>query len=146
MAWHGEIVLDRKQEPDDPTVVEIGDVTLFGDGSLRIGNRAFKKQEAIDYHYTGGHAVREAGSKRLLITTSDGERYMFEFRDSLVGGRWIRWTPQAIDATGATAVDLKPSRTDAVVLWASDVSANLTGALQWLLFILIGLGLLLSIL
>ena len=60
MTWHGEIVLDRPQKPEDPKVVEIGDLAFFGDGSLRIGNRAFKKQEPVDYHYAGGNAVRAA--------------------------------------------------------------------------------------
>lgn len=144
MAWHGEIVLDRPQEPEDPTVAEIGDLAFFGDGSVRIGNRAFKKQEPMDYHYPGGHAFRDAASKRLTVWTADGERYVFEFRGSLAGGRWIRWTPQAVDDVGTTTSDAVASRRDAVVLWASDAWANLAGAFNWLLVILAGLGLLSS--
>jgi hypothetical protein len=144
MAWHGEIVLDRPQEPDDPRLVEIGDLTFFGDGSFRIGNRAFKKREPVDYPYQGGHAVRDAGAKRLTITTANGELYVFEFRGSLAGGRWVRWTPQAVDAAGTTTPAAVASRRDAVALWASDLRANLAGAFQWLLLILAGLGLLLS--
>ena len=139
MAWHGEIVLDRPQEPDDPTVVEIGDLTFFGNGSVRIGNRAFKKREPIDHHYPGGHAVRDAGSKRLTITTAYGESYVFEYRGSLAGGRWIRWTPQAIDASGTTDPDAEASHRDAVLLWMSDAWSSLTGAFQCLLLILAGL-------
>ena len=69
---------------------------------------------------------------------------MFEFRGSLAGGRWVRWTPQAVDAAGTTTPAAVASRRDAVALWASDLRANLAGAFQWLLLILAGLGLLLS--
>lgn len=133
MSWIGEIILDRSSDPKDPSIVEVGDFAFFGEGTVRIENRAFKKKEPIDFHFGGNHAFRDSGSKRLTVWTAAGERFVFEFRDSLSGGRWIRWTPRAVDDSGTPDGDAVASTSDSVWLWIHDLVANVLGAIGWLL-------------
>lgn len=144
MAWHGEIILDWVNKPDDPRVIEVGDFTYFDDGSFRVENRAFKKKEPIDCHFAAGHVFREAGSLRHSIWTPSGERFVFEFRPTLSGNRWIRWTPRAVDEVGTPDADATPSLRDRAILSIQDAAANLVGAVGWIIFALAVLGLLLG--
>jgi hypothetical protein len=133
MPWFGEIILDRVADPKDPRLVEIGDLTFFVSGECRLENRAFPHGEPIDYYFSGNHAFREKKSRRLTVWTASGERFVFEFRNSLSGGRWIRWTPRAVDDAGTPDPDAKPSAGDAAILSLQDLWANLSGLASWLL-------------
>jgi len=131
MPWFGEIILDRVADPKDPQVVEIGDLTFFSSGECRLENRAFSRKDPIDYYFAGNHAFREKNSRRLTVWTASGERFVFEFRNSLSGGRWIRWTPRAVDDAGTPDPDAMPSVSDCAVISLQDLWANLVGLVSW---------------
>jgi hypothetical protein len=140
MSWFGEIILDRVTDPKDPQVIEIGDLAFFSSGESRIENRAFSPKDPIDYYFAGNHAFREIGSRRLTVWTAGGERFVFEFRSSLSGGRWIRWTPRAVDDTGTPDPDAMPSFSDQAVITLQDLWANLVGLFGWMVLGLATLG------
>jgi|GEM_PF-4303023 len=74
LQW-GYVPLLQSWKEHEPEQVTIDDtLILFTRGDIVINDRWFRRWDAIDYPFPGGHAFRDKWSKRLTIRTAGAQR------------------------------------------------------------------------
>lgn len=100
VEWYRVLLIDSLDERKLCRVEIDGVITLRIDGSVVIRDRYFhgngwfwRKADAIDFAFPGGHAYRSRGANRLLVRTAgpDRQALIYEYERPLLGpAAWYR--------------------------------------------------------
>ncbi len=128
MAHDCEIILSPSVgDSEAPDYVDEGDFRFYTNGTFRFSNRTYPDKQALEIYQCGFHVYRDQDSRRIAIWASGGEKIIIESESTWSGFRWLRWTPRAIDESGAPDPDPRPTRTVAIVLFVTRMWQNLVG-------------------